>query len=297
MSATVGELIRRYLDEVSVTPSKASALRVMLRMPFAAKQAAKLKSSDYLDYCKLRRAKVAAATVALDLTHWRSVIITARVMWDMQDVSLAPLVDAKPILAQRKLIGAPRKRNRRPSEDELARLLAHFRASKSAIPMADIVEFALTSGRRISETCRITWGDYARETQTIMVRNVKHAVHKDGNDKRAALLTRANEIIQAQPRRTSNPDERIFPYNSRSATQRFIAAKKKLGIIGLVLHDQRGECATRMLEAGYSVPEIQLVTLHDDPATLLRRYANRLKPEDLRLGPAAKRQVDARPAL
>lgn len=292
---TVGNLIRMYLAEVS-NPGKGRryVLNALLKMPFANKRAGKLRPADYLEHCRERRKTVSAPTVAQDLVHWKAVLVYARVVWEMADVSLAPLVDVTPILRKERLVGSSRVRFRRPTPLELEQLRAHFKAAKFAkIPMADIIEFSYESGRRISETCRITWGDYDPATSTVWVRDVKHPSKKEGNDKKAALLPRANEIIQAQPRRTNKPDERIFPYNAQSISSAFTRACNALSIEGLRLHDNRGECATRMLEEGYSIPEIQLVTLHDDAATLLKRYANRLRPEDLRFGPASKRTANA----
>jgi integrase len=285
---TVGTLIRRYLAEVTgIGPTKLSVLTRIAGMPIASKDARKLRAADYIEHCRLRRKTVKPSTVALDLTHWNTVMVYARVAWDMSDVSRASLIDAKPVLRQQRLIGSSPHRDRRPSADELQRLLAHFRTSKGTIPMADIVELSVEFGRRISETCRMKWGDYDPVRRTIRLRDLKHSKRKDGNDKEAAIPDRANEIILRQPRRTTDPDERIFPCNHRSAIAAYCIAKNKLGIKGLHLHDNRGECSTRLLEQGYSVPQVMLVTLHDDPKMLLTKY-NKLRPDNFHTGPAGK---------
>ena len=288
MSHTVGDLIRRYVAEVTgIGSTKLSVLKRISGMPLASKDARKLRAADYIEHCRLRRKTVKPSTAALDLTHWNTVMVYARVAWDMSDVSRASMIDAKPVLRQQKLIGSSQHRDRRPSDDELQRLLAHFRASKCKLPMADIVELSVEFGRRISETCRMTWGDYDHKRRTIWIRDLKHSKRKDGNDKEAAIPERANEIILRQPRRTASPDERIFPYNHNSVKDAYCIAKNKLNIKGLHLHDSRGECSTRLLEAGYSVPQVMLVTLHDDPKMLLTKY-NKLRPDNFHAGPAGK---------
>ena len=288
MSHTVGDLTRRYLAEVTgIGPTKLSVLTRLMEMPIAGKDARKLRAADYIAHCRLRRKTVKPSTAALDLTHWNTVMVYARVAWDMSDVSRASLIDAKPVLRQQKLIGSSPHRDRRPSDDELQRLLAHFRASKCKLPMADILELSVAFGRRISETCRMTWGDYDPARRTIWIRDLKDARCKDGNDKEAAIPDRANEIILRQPRRTTSPDERIFPYNHRSAVAAYCRGKNALGIKGLHLHDNRGDCSTRLLEQGYSVPQAMLVTLHKDPKMLLTKY-NKLRPDNFHTGPAGK---------
>ena len=288
MSNTVESLILKYLAEATgIGPTKRSVLTRIMGMPIAKKDARKLRAADYIAHCRLRRKTVQPATIALDLTHWKTVMTYARVMWEMADVSSASIIDAMPVLRQQKLIGQSPHRDRRPSVDELQRLLAYFLASKSKIPMADIVELSVEFGRRISETCRMTWGDYDPVRRTIWIRDLKHARRKEGNDKEAAIPDRANEIILRQPRRTSSPDERIFPYNHRSVIAAYCIAKTKLEISGLHLHDNRGECSTRLLEAGYSVPQTMLVTLHDDPKMLLTKY-NKLRPDNFHTGPVGR---------
>lgn len=59
-------------------------------------------------------------------------------------------------------------------------------------------------------------------------------------------------------------------------------------LTGVRFHDLRHEAATRLLEAGYSIPETALVTGHKDWNTL-RRYAH-LRVDDLHQGPASKRK-------
>lgn len=285
---TVGDLIRKYLAEVPSGPTKRASLTRMLRCPIATKNAATLRASDYIEHCRLRRKTCKPQSVALDLVYWDSVMRYARIAWDMQDVSRASLVDVKPVLRQQRLIGSSPRRERRPSQDELQRLLAHFRASKGQIPMADIVELSVAFGRRISETCRMKWGDYDPVRRTIIIRDVKHPTRKEGNDKEAAIPAAADEIIRRQPRLTNDPDERIFPYKPESAVAAYCRAKNALGIKGLHLHDNRGECSTRLLEAGYSVPQVMLVTLHEDPKMLLTKY-NKMTAASFHAGPTNAR--------
>lgn len=59
-------------------------------------------------------------------------------------------------------------RNRRPTLDELDRLLAHFidrrQRTPKAMPLHKVIVFALFSTRRQAEITRLTWVDSRRST-------------------------------------------------------------------------------------------------------------------------------------
>jgi len=118
------------------------------------------------------------------------------------------------------------------------------------------------------------------------VRDRKHPRRKAGNHGEVPLLGRAFDIIEAQPVVEGEP--RIFPWKSASLGDAFDRAAARAGVRGIRFHDLRHEAATRLLEAGYSIPETALVTGHKDWNTL-RRYAH-LRVDDLHQGPASKRK-------
>lgn len=93
---------------------------------------------------------------------------------------------AQTACSELRLIGKPRKRTRRPTADELARLREHFkgRDRRAQIPMQTVMEFAIASGRRESEICRLEWRDNDQTTRTGLMRDAKHPTGKDGNHRR-----------------------------------------------------------------------------------------------------------------
>jgi integrase len=300
---TVRELIEFYIRDVGTMQtlgvSHMYALRSLQRRTIGSKIAAELTSSDIIQHCRERQVEGACpATVNQDVVFLRGPLKMARIMWGVP-ASPAAIVEAMPLLQKLHLIGKSVPRERRPNDEEIAKLLDYFREQdkRSLIPMATITEFQIASGRRISETCRLLWEDINHEDRTILVRDLKDPKRKKGtgNHAVAPLLGRAWEIVMAQPKVAP----RIFPYNSKSCSARYTLAKNELGIKGLRLHDSRREAISRLLEQGYSVPEAMLVSLHKNPTILLRTYT-KLKPADLHKGPAAKRngthQTDVRPA-
>lgn len=296
----VADLLARYIAEMDgcdgvpglkpLGESHRCTLKKMCRMPIGEKDAAKLTKIDIIEMCKSLRKMVGAATANQYVTYLRGAIIYAGAAWEgCEGITPACILAAKPLLVKYQLIGKSKPRDRRPTEDELARLFAHFekqdKQKRTKIPMCAIVEFSLWSGRRIGETCRLRWGDVNGADMTCIVRDMKDPRHKKGNDHEFPLLGRAWDIVMAQPRRTDNPDERIFPYNSKSCSKRYIDAKKKLGIKNLRLHDNRAETASRLLEGyhggqKYTIPETMVVTGHKTPHVLMRTYA-RLKAKNI----------------
>lgn len=295
---TVGDVLERYIEIVgklrTFGATHLCAMRALQRFPIAKIDAKKLQPSDVIAHCRLRvEAGVMPATVNQDVTYLRGPLQMAKVGLGI-DASAAPILEAMPMLKQLGLVAKSTPRERRPAPTEVARLIAYFEAQRMCkIPMATIARFQIESGRRISETCRLRWDDLNVQDRTILVRDLKDPKRKkgSGNHAEAALLGKSFDIIMAQPRIPGEP--RIFPYNSHSCSARYTEAKRELGIVNLRMHDSRRECASRMIEEGFSVPEVMLVTLHKNSAVLTRTYL-KLKPADLHLGPAAKRGVAAR---
>lgn len=267
-------------------------LQLLQALPIGAIHAEKLKAFDLLEHCRGRiagtwRKKVCAATVTQDLTYLRGPFGFAKIGLDLPDVSLVAFVDVKPLLEKYNLVGKGRPRNRRPTQDELDQLTAHFRAGGYEMPMADICQFQIDTLRRVGETCRLQWGDVNFENKTCLVRDLKDPRYKIGNHGTFAFLGKSWDIVMAQPRLTDSPTERIFPYRAKSVSAAYARAKKAIGIDGLRLHDSRREGASRMFEAGYSVAEVMSQSLHKNPALLMRVYT-KLDPESLHNGPARK---------
>ena len=291
----IAELIERYIEEMNSMPGKhlgdthLYCLRRMQKDTLAQKDAAKLTPADLIDYAKRRRATVSASTVTQDLTYLRGPFDYAALGFNMPEVTPLAFAQAKPLLGKNNLIGKGRPRDRRPTQEEIDRLNAYFDLHDREIPMRVLFEFARVSCRRRSEITRLTWGDVDFEKRTCIVRNMKDPRHKAGNHHTFALLGRAWEIVMEQPRKNVNePSERIFPYNSKSVGAAYTRAKKALGIENLHFHDNRRDAASKLFEEGYGVAEVMTQTGHKTPAMLMRVY-QKLRPEDLHAGPAARK--------
>ena len=282
----VKDLIDRFIDEMNGTTTKAAVkplgvshlycLRLLQRTPIAEKEASGLKKHDIIEHVKDRRAAgVCAATAMHDITFLRGVLQYAPSAWeDCDEVSAASIVAALPMLTKHGLIGKSTPRKRRPTDDEIHRLVEFLgqQDQRAKIKVVPCLMFALSSTRRRGEICRMQWGDIDWEKRSYMIRDMKHPTKKKGNHKTFPLFDELAQIIKAQPRLTNEPTERVFPYNAQSLGARYTLAKKSLGIEDLRFHDNRREAISRYLQQGLKPHEVRLISGHENTVILERVY-------------------------
>lgn len=279
---TVGSLIRKYVKEYEALNSwgrsKSGHLQQMIGMPtLAGLDALKLTAGQLIDHVRQRRLSgTGPATVGNDLTWLGVVLKLARPAWG---IPVDPFVveEAKNFCRTQRLIGRAKHRERRPTPDELDRLIGYFTSKdrRRGVPMVDIMWFALHSTRRLSEITRLRWADNDEKHMTGIVRDAKHPRHKKGNHREFKYTPEAWEIVQRQPKSS----ERIFPYNPKTISAYFTRACHVLEIEDLRFHDLRHEGTSRLFENGYSIVEVAQFTLHESWQEL-KRYTN-LRPKDL----------------
>ena len=281
---SVGELIERYIEEMSqpgmrpVGVSQCYTLRAVGRSKLGEKDAAGLKKSDIIDYCRELRARICPATINQHVSYLNGVLKYAGAAWeDCEEVTGAAITAAKPFLVKHGLISKSTPRSRVPTEDELARILDYYKEKdagpRTQIKMVPMILFALASTRRISEICRIQHGDIDWAKKMYMVRDLKHPTKKMGNHKWFPMLDPMPEIIRMMPRlRPDDPTERVFPFVAKSAGASYTQAKKDLGIVGLRFHDNRREAITRWLAVFKSPHKVKLISGHETTQILERVY-------------------------
>jgi integrase len=255
---SLADLIDRMLRERKLGISHRAQLKQIARSQMAQKPVSELQGLDILNHCQQRKDQgVSPATINQDVTFTRGVLKTARDDWRL-DVSTDAVDEAKVLLERFKLVGKSTRRTRRPLRDDLERLLALFRVQdkhpRTVTPMAEIMEFAMWSGRRISEICSLEWDRIDYESRR----------YRMSEKSSFPLLGPVWTVIQRQPR----VGRRIFPCNPKTASQRYTLAKKKLHIEDLRLNDLRLEAALRLRDAGHAVEEIAEVIGRKDLNTL-----------------------------
>lgn len=278
---TLGEAIGWYVEHVGATAkwgrSKQADLLRLKGYPLAQERIADLDVRAYARHVDGRRRDGAGpATASNDLVWLRQVLRSARATLGVP-ANLQALDDAVHELRNRRQIAKSKARTRRLAPAEEQALLAHFaeRDARSEIPMADVVRFALATGRRQEEITRLRWADLDEPAGIAWLDDVKHPRHKVGNRRAFRMLSEAWSIVARQLR----AGERVFPFEPKSIGAAFTRACRLLAIHDLRFHDLRHEATSRLFERGYSIQEVALFTLHESWATL-KRYAN-LRPQDI----------------
>ncbi len=282
-STTLRDLLKKYREEISeVRPmgrSKASSIRFLEKCDISRMDARELKSSDVIAHIRARRqAGAGPSTANNDLVWLRVILRYARAAWNVS-FDLSVIEDAGEVLKAEKMIAKANRRTRRPTADELDALTEYFvqkERRRFSIPMSDIMWFAIHSARRQSEITGLLLSDNDDESQTGIVRNIKHPTDR-GLFRRFKYTPQAWAIVCRQ----QHDRQRIFPFEARSVGAAFRRACKMLDIHDLRFHDLRHEATSRLFEAGYSIVEVHQFTLHESWGTL-SRYTH-LRPEALKI--------------
>lgn len=237
------------------------------------------------------------ATALQDLAYLKTMLFHAGALVESRDAIIAKqrLQGAMKTLRHLRKIGDSKKRDRRPTEEELVQIERAFmerpRAATS-IPMMDIVLFALCTCLRLGEIVGpggVRWEDYDPERLTLKVRGRKDPTQEGGRDMEIPLLksvvtfqkdfVNPAEIIARQADR-SKWTGRIFPYTEVAVGYSFALACDVKNIKGLTFHDLRHDGISRLFEAGYDIPQVAAVSGHKSWKNL-QRYTH-LRLERLR---------------
>jgi integrase len=256
----------------AMSKSKTNVLKMIKAHEFAEKRCSQVDSAALVEF--IRGLNVSPSTADNYFSHLSSVLKIARPAWSYP-VDGQSIEDARVVMRRMGIIARSNKRDRRPTVDEMNRLMEYFSKSKSTrgdtVPMTSICLMTLYSLRRAIEICSITWPDLDEDGCRVMVRDLKHPELKQGNDTWCYLTPEALRVIKAQPKRKGEP--RIFPYAPKSASEAFGNAALALGIEDLVLNDLRHEGASRLSEMGWTVQRVASVSGHRSWNTL-KRYTH-----------------------
>lgn len=211
-------------------------------------------------------------TAGNDLAHLGSVLSLARAAWEYE-INPQAMPDARLVLKRLGYNMKSRERDRRPTLEELDKVLEHFfemlARRPTVIHMPKVVAFAIFSTRRMDEIARIMWEDLDEHRQAVKVRDMKNPGQKIGNDVWCHLPDEAWAIMQSMPRQCTA----IFPYNTDSIGTAWSRACKMVGVEDLHFHDLRHEGVSRLFEMDWDIPRVSSVSGHRDWNSL-RRYTH-----------------------
>jgi integrase len=255
-------------NERAIGRTKAQVLRSIKTYGIADKRCAKIASADIVQFVKSIPAS--PATRQNYLGHLGAIFAIAKPAWGYP-LDRQAIKDAFIVAKRLGIIRKGGERNRRPTLDELNKLMEHFALIEArrngVLPMTRIVPFAIFSTRRQEEIVTIRWKDFDKDR--IMVRDMKHPGDKTGNNVWCDLTPEAVAIIKAMPK----VDERIFPFSTDAISASFTRACKMLGIEDLHFHDLRHDGVSRLFEMGKTIPQAASVSGHRSWQNL-KRYTH-----------------------
>lgn len=270
----LADAIDRYIDESlkEIGKTKAQVLRTLKDYIIAEKACDKIDSTDIVALAKALSEDKQPQTVGNYLSHLGAVFTVAGPAWGYA-LNPKAMEDAQIVAKRLGLIGKSKHRERRPTLDELDKLMKHFtlrqtRRPESA-PMPHLIAFAIFSTRRQEEIARITWTDFEEEHSRVLVRDMKNPGEKVGNNVWCDLPEPAVKIIRAMPK----IDTLIFPHGAGAMSAAFTRACLFLAIDDLHFHDLRHDGISRLFEMGLNIPKVAAVSGHRS-WTSLKRYTH-----------------------
>lgn len=298
---TLAKMIIRYLDEIDdFERSKLSALNQVAKSELGEKDVYTLTRQDFSDYAIARRKGdqdklgVSPSTALKDFSHIAAVLNHADLVWgEKLENTLQEYNYSLKGLKRARIVTKSKIRDRLPTAEELQLLTTHFykswRRIRSAMPMHLIMWFSIYTGRREGEICRMLLSDYDSFNQQWKIRDVKNPEGSAGNHKFAHLeplaIDMIDEFFKPEVRNRilslEHDDKYLIPVNPATVSTYFTRACDMCGIEDLRFHDLRHEAASRYAEDGFTIPQLQTITLHDSWSSL-KRYVN-LKKRGQRL--------------
>jgi integrase len=266
----LGDVIDKYIaeSERTIGRTKAQVLRSIKGYDIADLRCSQIASADLVAFAQSIEA--GPATRQNYLSHLSAIFAIARPAWgfplDQQAVK-----DALTVTKRLGVTAKGKSRDRRPTLDELDRLMDHFGVVQArrpgSLPMQRIIPFAIFSTRRQEEITTIRWDDF--ESDRVLVRDMKHPGDKVGNDVWCDLPSEAAAYINAMPK----THDRIFPLTTDAISAAFTRACQVLGIDDLHFHDLRHEGVSRLFEIGWNIPRVATVSGHRSWSSL-KRYSH-----------------------
>ena len=272
-TSTVADLIDKYADSLNTAPgrTKDSTLK-MLKREIGKVKLASLNAVVLRDFIDRRQeAGAGGVTIAGDLSFLSAVLKWGKHSRKL-DLPERLALDARASLSYSGMNTRSAERDREPTEDELERLYRHWESNPwQKVPMPLLCKFAIATGMRQGEICRLEIADLDRDAKTIVIRDRKDPKHKIGNDQKVPLLPAAWAIVE--PLIKDRKSGRLFPYQTSSVSTAFTRGCKNVEppIVDLHFHDLRHQAAASFFRMGLDIPQVSLLTGHKTWA-MLRRY-------------------------
>lgn len=277
-SPTLGDILRKYADEVS--PSKRGGRWEAVRLhrfarewSEASRPAVSMTGPDIARWRDARLLQVSTGTVARELNLLSAVFTRAIKEWGLAVPTNPCWMISKP--------KKPRARTQRVRSEDRATLVQHLGWDGVTPPVtsrqwaAAVFCFALETAMRKGEVLALRWEDVH-----IDQRYVHLDITKNGDARDVPLSTAAVELLgKLGPRHG-----KVFKIATGNMDKVFRMARRDCGLLHVRLHDARREATTRMASKLSNVLELAAVTGHRELRVLKSYYAPRAQDLAAKLG-------------
>ena len=264
---TLGDLIARYLAEVTPTMKGASEdtirLKAIMRKAIAQWSMANLSASRIAAYRDERLNEVSAGTVIRELAYLSAIINHARREWGINVPNPVQMV-RKP--------QSPQARSRVLTNEEISKLLQALEPTgRRSHWTKPAVQLALATAMRRGELLSLRWEHIDLQGRTAFLPDTKN-----GDSRTVPLSSVAVQVLAELPRHSSGV---VIPVKYFTLEAAFKRGVRRSGLDEVRFHDLRRTAITRMAEKLPNVIELAAVSGHKSLMVLKRYY--RPSPLDL----------------
>lgn len=237
-NTTLGQLLQRYVEEVSVKKkgyvAERNRILQLQRHPLAQRPLSSLRAKDFTQYRNERLKIVSENSVRLELAILSHLYTIAIKEWSL------PLThELKNV--QKPQPGPGRERRLKGDEEERLRSAISRRREKSTrIWLQACVDLAIQTGMRAGEILTAEWSQVDLVTGVIRLKKTKN-----GCSRSVPLTQAAIETLQGLPRDIKG---KVIPnfYDTSGLDKAFKIACEAADIANLHFHDLRHEAASRL---------------------------------------------------
>jgi integrase len=266
-----------------ITTSKRQALALIAKSKLGDLKCSHVTARALVHYFEnLTSAKgerLAPATIASYTSHLKSVFKVTKTKRGYP-LKMSEFREALDTLGDDKVTGTSESRDRRPTLDEVTRIVEHMYTkwlnNPRMAPYHLIVLFAIFSTRRQSEITRMKWEDIDSDACRLLVLNMKDPKKKQGNHVFVDLTFEALRVVRAareHARVAGRAGDVVFPYSGNAISTEFKETCQALEIEDLRFHDLRHEGVSRLFELGFDIPKVAAMSGHKTWVHL-KRYAH-----------------------
>lgn len=266
-TTTLMIIFQRYIDEKLQAPVKKqdrNRIQKFLRdnLAMVNKPLSDVSKADMRAWLKRRSEEVSGTTIRKEISHINMVYKIAENEWDIK--------------VNNPLIGIPKPMPRPPRERliydweiEQLKAICGYRQdiALKTIKLRTIVAFlfALETGLRAGEICKLKWEDISVSGKVLKVKNAKTR----SGIREVPLSSTARDLLQQC--RLNNTSDTVFRLKPSQLDSNFRRYRDKAGLKGFTFHDARATAITRLAKK-LNVLDLARIIGHKNVQTLMIYY-------------------------